>query len=198
MSPRARKSAAAARSPAIVVWVSGTIGDAGLGLAVLKGDYADLAKTHRAALTRRFQLPEPRTALGPASPGLPMRCSTCRMALSPILATSARPRACRRRCGRQTCLISGGEGGRRRSRAGGGRGRRLRAAVHRAAPCRSGDPPRRERSRRRGDGDRGRRGGRGRAAPRCPGTAHPPRKARLSPRLGVIRACDPYSAPGAC
>jgi len=56
--------------PGDAVWVSGTIGDAGLGLAVLKGDYADLAKTHRAALTRRFQLPEPRTALGPSLAGL--------------------------------------------------------------------------------------------------------------------------------
>jgi thiamine-monophosphate kinase len=46
------------------VWVSGTIGDAGLGLAVLKGGYAALAEEHRAALAGRFQLPEPRTALG--------------------------------------------------------------------------------------------------------------------------------------
>jgi thiamine-monophosphate kinase len=52
------------------VWVSGTIGDAGLGLAVLKGSYPALADEHRAALARRFQLPEPRTTLGPRLAGI--------------------------------------------------------------------------------------------------------------------------------
>jgi len=52
------------------VWVSGTIGDAGLGLAVLKGGYPGLAEAHRAALAGRFQLPEPRTALGPRLAGI--------------------------------------------------------------------------------------------------------------------------------
>ena len=47
------------------IWVSGTIGDAFLGLAVLRGGYPELASEHRAALISRFQLPEPRTALGP-------------------------------------------------------------------------------------------------------------------------------------
>ncbi|HVB17759.1 MAG TPA: thiamine-phosphate kinase [Stellaceae bacterium] len=47
------------------IWVSGTIGDAFLGLKVLRGEYPDLAVEYRAALARRFQLPEPRTALGP-------------------------------------------------------------------------------------------------------------------------------------
>lgn len=47
------------------IWVSGTIGDAFLGLAVLRGGYAELAASERAALAARFQLPEPRTALGP-------------------------------------------------------------------------------------------------------------------------------------
>ncbi len=50
--------------------MSGTIGDAGLGLAVLKGDYAALAGAHRAALARRFRLPEPRTELGPRLAGI--------------------------------------------------------------------------------------------------------------------------------
>jgi thiamine-monophosphate kinase len=52
------------------VWVSGTIGDAFLGLKVLRGGYADLAAEHRAALVVRFQLPEPRTELGPRLAGI--------------------------------------------------------------------------------------------------------------------------------
>src|SRR5438105_7473611 len=52
------------------VWVSGTIGDAFLGLQVLRGGYPGLAPADRAALTRRFQLPEPRTALGPRLAGI--------------------------------------------------------------------------------------------------------------------------------
>jgi thiamine-monophosphate kinase len=51
------------------IWVSGTIGDAFLGLKVLQGEYSDLAPEHRAALTARFQLPEPRTTLGPRLAG---------------------------------------------------------------------------------------------------------------------------------
>ncbi len=46
------------------IWVSGTIGDAFFGLRVLRGGYASLAPDERAALTRRFQLPEPRVELG--------------------------------------------------------------------------------------------------------------------------------------
>lgn len=53
-----------------VVWVSGTIGDAYLGLGVLRGSYQELAAEHRAALTARFRVPEPRVALGPALCGL--------------------------------------------------------------------------------------------------------------------------------
>src|SRR6516164_2588388 len=45
-----------------VVWVSGTIGDAFLGLLVLRGAHPDLAEAYRAALTTRFQVPEPRVA----------------------------------------------------------------------------------------------------------------------------------------
>ena len=52
------------------IWVSGTIGDAYLGLKVLRGELPDLAAEHRAALAARFQLPEPRTALGPRLPGI--------------------------------------------------------------------------------------------------------------------------------
>src|SRR5260370_6116295 len=51
------------------IWVSGTIGDAYLGLKVLRGEYPELAAEHREALIARFQLPEPRTALGPRLAG---------------------------------------------------------------------------------------------------------------------------------
>ena len=53
-----------------LVWVSGTIGDAFLGLGVLRGAYPELAAEHRGALIGRFQLPEPRVALGPALAGI--------------------------------------------------------------------------------------------------------------------------------
>ncbi len=52
------------------IWVSGTIGDAFLGLQVLRGGYPTLAPGDRAALTQRFQLPEPRTELGPRLAGI--------------------------------------------------------------------------------------------------------------------------------
>jgi thiamine-monophosphate kinase len=52
------------------VWVSGTIGDGFLGLKVLRGEYPKLATEHRAALAERFQLPQPRTALGPRLAGI--------------------------------------------------------------------------------------------------------------------------------
>jgi len=52
------------------VWVSGTIGDAGLGLAVLQGAYPRLALEHRAYLAERYRLPSPRVALGPSLRGV--------------------------------------------------------------------------------------------------------------------------------
>jgi thiamine-monophosphate kinase len=52
------------------VWVSGTIGDAFLGLAVLRGSYSELAAEERAVLISRFQLPEPRVELGPRLAGI--------------------------------------------------------------------------------------------------------------------------------
>jgi thiamine-monophosphate kinase len=52
------------------VWVSGTIGDAYLGLGILRGGYPELDHQHRTALVRRFQLPEPRVRLGPALAGI--------------------------------------------------------------------------------------------------------------------------------
>jgi thiamine-monophosphate kinase len=52
------------------IWVSGTIGDAFLGLLVLRGGYPTMAPADRTALARRFQLPEPRTGLGPRLAGI--------------------------------------------------------------------------------------------------------------------------------
>lgn len=52
------------------IWVSGTIGDAFLGLKVLCGDYPALMPADRAVLAARFQLPEPRTELGPRLAGI--------------------------------------------------------------------------------------------------------------------------------
>lgn len=52
------------------VWVSGTIGDAFLGLKVLRGGFAELAPEHRAALAARYRLPEPRVAFGPRLQGI--------------------------------------------------------------------------------------------------------------------------------
>ena len=46
------------------IYVSGTIGDATLGLRAVRGELAALAPEDRAALAGRFRLPEPRLALG--------------------------------------------------------------------------------------------------------------------------------------
>jgi thiamine-monophosphate kinase len=46
------------------VFVSGTIGDAALGLLALKGKLRGVAPAHRRFLAQRYHLPEPRLALG--------------------------------------------------------------------------------------------------------------------------------------
>jgi thiamine-monophosphate kinase len=48
-----------------LVWVSGTIGDAVLGLDLLRGAYPELASDYRARLIERFRIPDPRVELGP-------------------------------------------------------------------------------------------------------------------------------------
>jgi len=47
-----------------LVWVSGAIGDAFLGLALLRGAYPQLAPEYRARLIGRFRVPDPRVDLG--------------------------------------------------------------------------------------------------------------------------------------
>jgi thiamine-monophosphate kinase len=53
-----------------LVFVSGTIGDAGGGLACLRGDASSFTETQRDVLVRRFRVPEPRVALGSALRGV--------------------------------------------------------------------------------------------------------------------------------
>jgi thiamine-monophosphate kinase len=52
------------------IYVSGTIGDAALGLLVLRGGLGRLGAAFRDGLAQRYRLPLPRTALGPALIGL--------------------------------------------------------------------------------------------------------------------------------
>jgi thiamine-monophosphate kinase len=52
------------------IWVSGTIGDACLGLDVLRGAHSHLAAEHRTAVASRCRLPEPRVERGPRLVGL--------------------------------------------------------------------------------------------------------------------------------
>jgi len=52
------------------IFVSGTIGDAGAGLAVLNGELANVAVDDREALTSRYLVPTPRLALGKALRGV--------------------------------------------------------------------------------------------------------------------------------
>lgn len=56
--------------PGDIVWVSGTIGDAFLGLSLLRGTFFALTPEHRDYLVQRFQIPDPRTELGPLLPGV--------------------------------------------------------------------------------------------------------------------------------
>ena len=64
---RVEKGKAVLRSgarPGDVICVSGTIGDATLGLGILKGEFAAASKKDRAFLVDRYHLPRPRLALG--------------------------------------------------------------------------------------------------------------------------------------
>ncbi len=50
--------------PGDVVYVSGTLGDAALGLALRQGKYPELGSADRDFLLQRYRLPQPRLALG--------------------------------------------------------------------------------------------------------------------------------------
>jgi thiamine-monophosphate kinase len=56
--------------PRDAVFVTGSIGDAGAGLAVLKGEGVGLSDFDRSALISRYQRPEPRVSLGPQLLGI--------------------------------------------------------------------------------------------------------------------------------
>ena len=60
--------------PGDSLWVSGTIGDGALGLMAAKGDLPDLSADSQTALIRRYQVPQPRLALGQALQGLATAC----------------------------------------------------------------------------------------------------------------------------
>lgn len=60
--------------PGDLVYLSGTLGDAALGLKVLQGGLPDLAPEARAFLAERYRLPRPRVDLGPALLGLASAC----------------------------------------------------------------------------------------------------------------------------
>lgn len=62
--PKGRALSRATARAGDLVYVSGSIGDGLLGLEVLRGDLAGLSEDHRAYLTARFRLPEPRLELG--------------------------------------------------------------------------------------------------------------------------------------
>lgn len=53
-----------------LIFVSGTVGDAGAGLDVLKYRHQKLAPKHREALASRYRTPEPRLALGRSLAGI--------------------------------------------------------------------------------------------------------------------------------
>lgn len=63
--PRGRALKRSAAQAGDTVVVSGTIGDAALGLLALDGELATLSAAKRNALIDRYHLPRPRTALGP-------------------------------------------------------------------------------------------------------------------------------------
>ena len=60
------------------IYISGTVGDATLGLRAVRGGLADLTPEDHAALAARFRLPEPRLALGTALLGV----ATCAIDVS--------------------------------------------------------------------------------------------------------------------
>ena len=60
------------------IYVSGTVGDATLGLRAVRGELANFTPEDHAALAERFRLPEPRLALGAALLGV----ATCAIDVS--------------------------------------------------------------------------------------------------------------------
>jgi thiamine-monophosphate kinase len=62
--PRGRTPRRSDAKPGDFIYVSGTLGDAALGLLELRGKLGGLDGAHRAFLAQRYRLPEPRLTLG--------------------------------------------------------------------------------------------------------------------------------------
>ena len=153
------------------IYVSGTIGDATLGLRAVQGRLAALQPEDHAALTERFRLPEPRLALGTALVGL----ATCAIDVSDGLVADLGHicaeigRRGPRLGGRRAAVGPGAararqeRGGDRRSpdRRGRLRASVLRAAIRAGRYRRAGPPPRPPAHPYRRDGARAGRHGRG-------------------------------------
>ena len=73
VAPGAALSRGGAR-PGDMLWVTGNIGNAALGLAVARGGNPDAAPEVRAALLARYRRPEPRLAFGAALAGVATAC----------------------------------------------------------------------------------------------------------------------------
>lgn len=72
--PHGRMLRRGSAKPGDDVWVSGTIGDAALGLRILQGADLTVGDRHQASLIARYRLPEPRTKLGQSLVGLAHAC----------------------------------------------------------------------------------------------------------------------------
>ncbi len=72
--PAGRALERATLAPGDLLYVSGTIGDAALGLKALQGELPGLDGEASAFLADRYRLPQPRTVLGPALLGLASGC----------------------------------------------------------------------------------------------------------------------------
>lgn len=68
--PRGQMIRRGGAQPGDEVYVTGTVGDAALGLMVLQGKLEGLSAVQAAHLTRRYREPEPRIAFGPRLCGL--------------------------------------------------------------------------------------------------------------------------------
>jgi len=71
---RGRAPLRGAAAPGQDIWVSGTIGDAALGLRLRQGDSLPVGRAEARRLLARHRLPEPRVALGIALRGLAIAC----------------------------------------------------------------------------------------------------------------------------
>jgi len=72
--PQGKMLRRAHAKPGDDIWVTGTIGDAALGLRILRGDGLGLSERHGASLVARYRVPEPRVGAGQAILSLAHAC----------------------------------------------------------------------------------------------------------------------------